>query len=527
MKKYFLGIDNGGTVAKAALFDEKGMEVGVASETIPFTSAGGGWAERDMHSMWEANCRIIKKVLRDSVIAPQKIAGIGCTGHGKGLYLWGKNDTPVYPGIVSTDTRAWEYPLRWQKDGTAARVYVKTFQKILACQPVSLLAWFRDHNPDILSRVRWIFEAKDFVRYMLTGEAAAEITDYSGSGLMNIRDGCFDIGLLKEYGIAECMGALPPLVKSAELAGRISKKAAMATGLVEGTPVAGGMFDIDACAVASGVIDPENICVVAGTWSINEYVSRFPVTDGSVMMNSLFCLPEYFLIEESSPTSAGNYEWFIHFFLEKEKAEATASGLSVFEVADRMAAQIAPEECDLLFLPFLFGSNYNPEARAGFLGFSAAHTRAHMIRAVLEGIAFSHKTHLEKLVTSRRNLMQREAPPQGIPPNPEPEINEKRTVVRLTGGAAKSRLWVQIFADVFQMPIETVISSEPGALGAAIAAAVACGEYRDLREAAGYMVHLADRFDPDTGKSDIYEHKYSLYRDMTGSLDQTWSGFKR
>jgi len=154
---------------------------------------------------------------------------------------------------------------------------------------------------------------------MLTGKAQAEITDYSGSGLLNIRDRCFDHALLDAYGLDDVYDKLPPLVLSTELCGGISPQAARATGLLEGTPVAGGMFDIDACAIASGIIDERYLGVVAGTWSINEYVSKRPVTDSSIMMNSLFCIPEYYLIEESSPTSAGNYEWFINFFLDKEK----------------------------------------------------------------------------------------------------------------------------------------------------------------------------------------------------------------
>lgn len=503
MHHYFLGIDNGGTVAKAAIFDETGAEIAIASETIPFSAPKPGFAERDMLDLWQANCRIIQKALQISHVQPTMIAGVACTGHGKGLYLWGKDERPAYPGIVSTDTRAWEYPLRWQENGTAQAVYAKTFQKILACQPTSLLAWLKDHDPDVLNRTKWIFEAKDYVRFMLTGKAQAEITDYSGSGLLNIRDRCFDHALLDAYGLDDVYDKLPPLVLSTELCGGISPQAARATGLLEGTPVAGGMFDIDACAIASGIIDERYLGVVAGTWSINEYVSKRPVADGSIMMNSLFCLPEYYLIEESSPTSAGNYEWFINFFLDKEKNEANESGLSIFEVAERMVQHITPEDCDLIFLPFLFGSNYNPEARACFAGFSARHTRAHMIRAVLEGIVFSHKTHIDKLCATR-------TPPLAI---------------RLTGGAAKSKAWVQIFADAIGLPVETVLASEPGALGCAMSAAVASGTYKDLREAAAHMVKLGSRIESDSALAGLYLKKYKLYKDIADSLDHTWKSF--
>lgn len=503
MQHYFLGIDNGSTVAKAALFDETGSEIAVASETVPFSAPKPGFAERDMLELWNANCRIIRRVLQKLGIASKQVAGVACTGHGKGLYLWGKNQKPAYAGILSTDTRAWEYPLRWDKNGTAQKVYPKTLQKILACQPISLIAWFKDHNPQILKDTQWIFEAKDYVRFMLTGEPYAEITDYSGSGLLNIRDRCFDTALLEAYGIGDISDKLPPLVRSTDLCGKVSAKAAEETGLAEGTPVAGGMFDIDACAVASGVVDEQYLAVVAGTWSINTYVSKTPVTDGSIMMNSLFCLPEYYLIEESSPTSAGNYEWFINFFLDKEKNEAAANGLSIFEYAERLAKHVAPEDCDLVFLPFLFGSNYNPEARACFAGFTARHTKAHMIRAVMEGVVFSHKTHIDRLLATR-------TPPRAV---------------RLTGGATRSREWVQMFADIIGLPIETILTSEPGALGCALSAAVASGIYKDLREAAAHMVKLGDRFEPNFANSGMYLKKYKLYKDIADSLDHSWKGF--
>jgi L-xylulokinase len=167
-------------------------------------------------------------------------------------------------------------------------VFQKTFQKILACQPVSLLRWLKDNRPGVLEKVRWIFEVKDYIRFRLTGEAFAEVTDYSGSNLMNIRDVRFDKELLEAFGLGDLIDRLPPIKYSTERCGTISPAAARETGLREGTPVAGGMFDIDACAVAMDVTDEENLCVIAGTWSINEYISTAPVLNKSVMMNSLF-----------------------------------------------------------------------------------------------------------------------------------------------------------------------------------------------------------------------------------------------
>ena len=140
-----------------------------------------GFTERDMDALWDANREAIREAIAAAGVDPRAIKGIACTGHGKGLYLWGRNGRPALNGIVSTDARAWAYPKRWNEDGTASRTFEKTCQSILACQPVSLLRWLKDNRPGVVESTRWVFEVKDYIRFMLTGEAFAEATDYSGS----------------------------------------------------------------------------------------------------------------------------------------------------------------------------------------------------------------------------------------------------------------------------------------------------------------------------------------------------------
>ncbi len=503
MKAFFLGIDNGGTITKAVLFDESGGTIAEASRKIPILMPQPGFTERDMNALWQGNCQVIRDLVAAAGIPVGEIRGVACTGHGKGLYLWGNDDTPAYNGIVSTDTRAWMYPEMWEMDGTAARVFEKTFQKILACQPVSLLRWLKDNRPGVLEKVKWIFEVKDYVRFRLTGQAFAEVTDYSGSNLMNIRDVRFEKELLERFGLGDLIDRLPPIKYSTERCGTISSSAALATGLREGTPVAGGMFDIDACAVAMDVTDEQNLCVIAGTWSINEYISRKPVLDKSVMMNSLFCLPGYYLVEESSPTSAGNNEWFTELFLDEEKRLAKERGISVYEVAEELAANVGAEGQNIVFLPYIYGSNYNPHAKACFVGLDATNTRAQIIRAVLEGIVFCHMVHVEKLLKNRK----------------------RTAAVRLAGGAARSRTWAQMFADIFQLPVEIIDTKELGALGCAMAASVASGVYKDLKDAATHMVRIKYRLEPDAGVVAGYASKYRRYRKVSDALEGVWKDF--
>ncbi len=495
-----MGIDNGGTATKVVLFDARGRAVGEASRKVPMLMPEPGHTERDMGVLWDANCAAIREAIDKAGIRAPDIRGVACTGHGKGLYLWGLDGRPAANGIVSTDSRAWTYPQRWKREGVLEKTFDRLCQRVLACQPVSLLRWFKDNRPGTLERVRWIFEVKDYVRFMLTGEAFAEVTDYSGSGLMNIRDARFDRDLLEAFGIGEAFEMLPPLKYSTEPCGVVTAEAARLTGLAAGTPVAAGMFDIDACAVAVDVTDEENLCVIAGTWSINEYISRRPVLDGSVMMNSLFCLPGFYLVEESSPTSAGNNEWFTNLFLESEKRAAAERGVSIFDIAGEMAESVAPDGQQIVFLPHIYGSQDNPLARAAFVGLDASHSRAQLVRAVLEGIALGHRVHVERLLKSR---------------------NRPRAV-RLAGGATKSPVWIRIFADVLGLPIEVVDAEELGTLGCAMAAAVASGEYKDLKEAARNMVTVKDRIDPDGNHAAVYERKFMLHKEVSGLLDGIW-----
>ena len=195
--KYFLGLDNGGTTTKAAIYDREGKEICVASVETKMIVPAPGFVERDMDEMWEANCTVTRNALEKSGIDPADIAGVGICGHGKGLYLWGKDNRPLRNGIISTDNRAWKYTENWRKDGTESEVAKLSCQKIMSCQPVAILAWLRDHEPECMDKIQWIFEAKDYVRFRLTGEAGAEYGDSSGANFLNLHTRDYDMELLR------------------------------------------------------------------------------------------------------------------------------------------------------------------------------------------------------------------------------------------------------------------------------------------------------------------------------------------
>ena len=246
--------------------------------------------------------------------------------------------------------------------------------------------------------------------------------------------------------------------------------------------------------------------MVAGTWSINEYLRRKPVLDGSIKMNSLFCLPEYYLIEESSATSAGNNEWFLRQLLPETWRLAREKEENIYDVMNAWVEDVGPEEFVPVFLPFLMGSNVHPNARAAFVGMNANHTRKHLLRSVYEGIIFCHKMHLEKLLSSRA---------------------QSPRCIRLAGGAARSTAWTQMFADILGFPIERVIVYERGALGCAMAAAAAVGEYASLQEAVKNMCRVAAPVEVSGEARELYEKKYELYKKTINCLDPLWGEMQR
>ena len=500
MAQYVMGIDNGGTVSKAALFDLRGQQIAVASRKSEVNTPQPGFTERDMEDLWQSNIQVIRDVIIKAKADPQDILGVALAGHGKGLYAWGKDGKPAGAGIVSTDNRAWQYVERWAKNGTAEAIYGQTCQKLIACQQAALLAWRKDHEPAIYDNIQWIFSIKDYLRFRLTGQAFAEMSDMSGTSLMNIVSQSYDRSILEKLGIPEVFEALPPLKWSSEICGVVSEEAALATGLCEGTPVAGGMFDIDACAIAMDITNPDNICTIAGTWSINEYIATEPVLHGPIAMNSLYAIPGYYLIEECSATSAGNLEWFVDRMLHDGKFEAMPKGVRLYDYIDQLVDAINPEASDTVFLPFLYGSNSHPLAQGTLIGLTNYHQTGHVLRAVYEGVAFSHRSHIDKLLAAR----------------PAPKA------IRMAGGAVRSKVWVQIFADVLQLPIEIVEAEELGALGAAMAAAVATGRFADYPAAASEMVRLTGTVYPNPDRVAIYQKKYETYCAFRDALNPVW-----
>ncbi len=505
MNKYLLGIDNGSTVSKAALFDLAGKEIAVASYPADTEYPHPGWTERDMEMLWQSTARAIRQVLRQSGVQPEEVASIGNTGHGNGLYLLDKEGRALRNGIQSLDSRAADVVEAWNEDKLHTRVFPLTIQSFWPAQPNALLVWLKRNEPENYERIGSILMVKDYIKYRLSGEITGDYTDMSGANLMDVRNKCYSSELMSLYGLPEVFDALPPLKHSSEVIGQVVPAAARETGLAVGTPVVGGLFDVDASAIGAGVIHANQACLVMGSWSINEVITEEPIVDPGLFMTTIFAAADLFLTIEGSATSATNLEWFVNQFCGEEREEARRRGISVYEVCSEEVGNIPAARSNIIFHPFLFGSNVQPTARAGFYGVAGWHTRAHLLRALFEGVVFGHLSHINKL---RRAGAQ---------------IN----AARLAGGGSRSPVWSQMFADAIQVPMEVPDGNELGARGAALAAGIGAGIYRDYEEAVQAAVSVIRVHEPIPANAPHYQARYDEYQRLVEVMQVPWEALNK
>ena len=238
MNKYLSGIDNGGTVTKAAIYDLEGKEIGVFGSISEANTPKPGYYERDPEAVWQSNINAISKDIRKTAIDPCEILAVSLTGYGESINLVDEDGQPVYISVRDTDTRAANLLLEWQENGIADKQDELTFLTPYNASSGLLLAWMKQNEESVLKKAKWWFTVKDYIRFRLTGNPTQEITNLANSGLMNLREPGNDSILYELQGIEDCRRLVPPLVKSSEIAGYINGEATSQTLLAEGTPVA-------------------------------------------------------------------------------------------------------------------------------------------------------------------------------------------------------------------------------------------------------------------------------------------------
>ena len=494
MSRFLLGLDAGNTVVKAVLFDLEGKVVGAASAEGRSRQPGPGHVERDIAELWRGSADVIARCLKQAGAKGSDVAAVGTAGHGNGLYLLDKERQPLL-GIQSLDTRAAGLATELRADGRGERLYAQCLQKPWPSQTATLLAWIKRHRPDLYAQAGTAFLCKDALTFMLTGERVSDFSDMAGCGLLRLPERQYDRALLEEYGIGDTLGLLPDLVQSDHIAGRVSREAAELTGLAEGTPVAGGFFDVIASMIGAGTILSGEAAIVAGTWSINQVILESPLVDDRIFHASTWRPGRYVSIE-SSATSAVNLEWFVREFVDGHGAEA-------YEQCNALVASVEPDADLPLFLPFLYGSATQPNARGAFVGLSGWHSKAEMLHAIYEGVIFEHRRHIDRLRAAGARFDK----------------------ASLSGGGSRSGVWCQMFADQLDLKVTVADCSETGALGAAIAGGVATGLFPDIEAGVSRMVCVKTAYRPRPERKALSDARYRLYRDLAETLPQRWAAY--
>jgi xylulokinase len=492
----FLGIDVGTSGTRALIMDEHGRVVSSGTEEhVPFASPQVGWAEQDPRDWWRACALAIRRALADMGTGQDEIACVGFSGQMHGAVLLDAHGEVVRPALIWCDQRTAPQVQELSDLFGTARLIHLTCNVPLTNFTLTKLLWVRENEPQNWQRVAHVLLPKDYVRFQLTGERVTDVADASGTLLLDVARRQWSPDLLSETGIDSQL--LPLLRESPEVCGRISGSDAEETGLRAGTPVVAGAGDQAAGAVGMGIVRPGSVSATIGTSGVVFAATDRPALDPKGRIHT-FChaVPGRWHVMGVTQAAGLSLRWFRDRFGAVQKDAPNPYEHLTLEAA------AAPPGCDGLFwAPYLMGErtpHCDPNARAALIGLSANHTRSHVVRAILEGVAFS----LRDTFTIFREL----------------EIPLDR--IRLGGGGARSVLWRQIQADVYGHAVEVLRAEEGAAYGAAILAGVGAGNWRSVEEACDAVVQTAAEVQPDPKNSAILDDAYLTYRKIYPALQQ-------
>jgi len=479
-----LGLDCGNTAVKAVLFSADGKTIAAESRRTEPLQPAPAYVEHEMDRLWQLACEVIAGVLR---AAPpgRAVEAIGVTAHGDGLYLTDPAGRPLGHGIQSVDSRARGVTAAWASSGVLDRVEKIAGQRPYPYAATTLLSWIGRHEPERYAAIGHILFCKDWLRFRLTGVIATDPTDAS-TAFTDARTQRYSDDLLALTGLEAVRPALPDILPSSGVIGTVSPAAGRETGLRQGTPVAGGMHDVTVSAVGLGNLEPGTVSITAGTFSINETLSDRLAVDRRWSARAGL-RPGQWMNMSISPASSNNVDWFLRQAYGSEWDAAGKGGRPLWETVEADLAATVADDAPL-FHPFLYGSPYDSPASAAFLGLRSWHDRADMLRAVVEGVAFNHRFHIDAL---------RSAFP----------ISR----AGITGGGTSRARPAQLFADTLGLPVDVPQATEVGALGAALVAGLGIGLYASLDDAVRRGCSVAARYEPDFARHAAYTERFARY----------------
>lgn len=494
----YLGIDVGTGGTRALVIDVSGKVIASGSEEHEaFASPRPGWAEQDPRDWWRACGLAVRKALQSSNLRADQIECVGFSGQMHGAVLLDSGDEVVRKAIIWCDQRS------EAQSNELSELFGRDNLIRLTCNPpltnftLTKLLWVRESEPKLWARVAHVMLPKDYVRLRLTGERAIDVADASGTLLLDVAKRRWSSEVLSKSGVDKKL--LPALYESPQVCGKVSAAGAEATGLREGTPVVAGAGDQAAGAVGMGITRAGAVSATIGTSGVVFAATDRPALDPQGRLHT-FChaIPERWHVMGVTQAAGLSLRWLRDRFAVACPVPANA-GRDPYDLLAEEARSAPAGSEGAFWLPYLMGErtpHLDPNARAALVGLTASHTRGHLVRAVMEGVAYSLKDTFTIF----------------------DEMKIPVTSIRLGGGGARSPLWRQIQADVYDHEVEIVAAEEGAAYGAAILAGVGAGGWKSVDEACDGVVRVASRVAPNLEDSRTMQSAYRTYRNIYPAL---------
>lgn len=499
MKKYLLGIDIGTSACKVAIFDKNGNVISTANGGYEVYYPQPGWAEQNPEEWWTAVCSAIKDALAKATIDPEEIAGVGIDGQSWSAIAVDKEGNVLTNTPIWMDTRAKDICDELNEKIGADQIFELSGNSLQPSYTTAKIIWYQRNMPEVYKNIYKILQSNSFIAMKLTGNMTQDVSQGYGLHCFDMRTGTWDAKMCETLGIP--MEMLPDIYACHEVVGTVTEKASKECGLAVGTPVVAGGLDAACGTLGTGVIHNGETQEQGGQAGGMSICTDTYKADARLIL-SYHVVPDCWLLQGGTTGGGGVMRWLEREFADFERIEGERVGKSSLQLFNEEAEKVAPGSDGLVFLPYMAGERspiWDPDAKGVFYGLDFSKTKAHFIRAAMEGVAYSLKHNLEIAKEAGADV----------------------SVLRAMGGSANSLLWTQIKSDITGKPIVVPSSDTATTLGAVILAGVGVGMYRDFEEAVGLTVENKRSHEPNLEHAEAYEKNYQIYLELYQNLKGT------